>query len=56
MERTVGLLNDYVINVTDYGAVGDGVADDTNAIKQAVHAVNTKGGYLYFPTGYYRLV
>ncbi len=41
-----GLYN----NVKDFGAVGDGVADDTQAIKDAI-AGSTR---LYFPSGTYR--
>ena len=37
--------------VTDFGAVGDGGADDTAAIQRAVDA----SGPLVFPTGTYRL-
>jgi hypothetical protein len=39
-------------NVRDFGAVGDGRADDTKAIR---HAVERGGGYLLFPRGTYRL-
>jgi hypothetical protein len=40
-------------NVRAYGAVGDGVADDTAAIQAAVVALSATGGVLYFPTGTY---
>ncbi|ADU00672.1 hypothetical protein Mspyr1_40850 [Mycolicibacterium gilvum Spyr1] len=41
------------INVRDYGAVGDGVTDDSAAIK-AAEAAMTSGARLYFPDGDYR--
>lgn len=42
-----------LINVQSYGAKGDGVTDDTNAIKSAVSDCVAKGGTLYFPPGKY---
>jgi len=46
--------NTFVFNVKDYGAVGDGVTDDTAAISAAVTALNLNGGgVLYFPVGTY---
>jgi hypothetical protein len=49
-----------VINVvTDYGAVGDGVTDDTTAINNALLAVPNGatgvGAIVYFPAGAYRV-
>ena len=41
------------VNVRNFGAVGDGVADDSAAIK-AAEAALTSGGSLYFPDGDYR--
>lgn len=40
-----------VVNVKDFGAVGNGTTDDTVAIKAAVAA----GGTVYFPPGTYRV-
>ena len=40
-----------VINVKDFGALGDGVADDTTAIQAAVAQSENKA--LYFPSGTY---
>jgi hypothetical protein len=49
---TVGSI--VVFNVRDYGAVGDGVHDDTNAIRAAVTACQLAGGgIVYFPNGTY---
>lgn len=42
-----------LVNVKDYGAVGDGVADDTAEIAAALAAVPAAGGTLYFPAGDY---
>lgn len=41
------------INVRDYGALGDGVADDTAAIAEALAAIGPAGGTLYLPAGVY---
>ena len=41
------------VNVLDFGAVGDGVTDDTVAIQAAVTAAGNKS--LYFPAGIYLL-
>lgn len=40
------------VNVKDFGAVGDGVANDTAAIQAAIHCLPV-GGLLHFPTGTY---
>lgn len=44
-----------VYNVINYGAVGNGVADDTIAIQAAIDAVDayTYGGIVYLPPGAY---
>lgn len=42
-----------VIDVTDYGAEGDGVTDDSEALKAAVAAIPATGGTLFFPPGVY---
>jgi len=42
-------------DIRDFGAVGDGIADDQPAITRAAQAVaKNKGGVLYFPSGTYR--
>lgn len=47
-------LRSLVYNVRDYGATGDGATDDTAAIGNALAAIGTSGGVLYFPPGTYR--
>lgn len=44
-------------NVLQYGAKGDGVADDTRALQAAVAAANANpgGGVVYVPAGNYKL-
>lgn len=42
-----------IVNAKDYGALGDGTADDTAALAQAVAASN--GGAVFLPFGDYRL-
>jgi hypothetical protein len=41
-------------NVKDYGAVGDGVADDTAEIQAAINAAGTNG-HVYIPAGTFML-
>jgi len=41
-----------IVSVKDFGAVGDGVTDDTSAIQAAVNAVSD-GGTIYVPSGNY---
>lgn len=45
--------NAYVDVKAHYGAVGDGVADDTAAIQAAVDSLNLAGGTVFFPPGTY---
>ena len=43
------------INVKDYGAEGDGIADDTDAFRKAAVAAAAKGGVVYVPHGTYKV-
>lgn len=43
------------IDVKDYGAVGDGVADDSTPFADALAAFGASGGILYIPAGTYRV-
>jgi len=44
-----------VVNVLDFGAVGDGVTDDTAAIQAALNAAPVLGGKIIFPVGTYKV-
>jgi hypothetical protein len=44
-----------VVNVKDFGAVGDGVADDTAAIQAAFNFIPASGGEVIIPKGTYIL-
>lgn len=48
--------NEIVVNVKDFGAVGDGFVDDTIAIQAALdHIRDSRGGVLWFPTGEFKV-
>ena len=55
--RTVDSKLKDVVSVKDFGAVGDGVADDRAAIQAAIDKIGTypAGAELYFPAGIYRV-
>jgi hypothetical protein len=42
-----------VVNVKDFGAVGDGVTDDNQAISDAIAYAESVNGSVYFPAGTY---
>ena len=41
----------YMTNIKDFGAVGDGVTDDTEAFSQAVESARQNSGAVYIPKG-----
>lgn len=43
-----------VVNVKDFGAVGDYTTDDTAAIQSAINSLPANGGTVYLPQGKYR--
>lgn len=55
--RTVADKLYDMISVKDFGAAGDGVTDDTDAIQAAIDAIETTGfgGLLWFPPGVYKI-
>ena len=57
VSRTIqGKLNDYWVDVKDFGAVGNGIADDSAAIQAALNCLLlANGGTLFFPSGSYKV-
>jgi hypothetical protein len=56
-EEFVGPLTGWKNVKTDYGAAGDGIADDTAAVQKALDELrlHTDSCVLYFPAGTYRI-
>ena len=53
--RTVETKLQEFVSVKDFGAVGDGVSDDTAAIQAADAAASAAGKYLFLPAGVYNV-
>ncbi len=49
------MIADAVINVKDYGALGNGTNDDTTSIQSAITAASTARKTLYIPAGKYKV-
>ena len=54
-KASYSMITGAPVNVKDYGAVGDGSADDTVAVQAAITAVATTGQGLYIPAGTYKI-
>jgi hypothetical protein len=52
--RTMQDKTRETVSVMDFGAVGDGTADDTLAVQAAIDAVAVAGGILFVPPGIYK--
>lgn len=46
-------IDNKYFNVLDYGAIGDGITDDTEAVEQVIKAALKVNGTVYFPKGTY---
>jgi hypothetical protein len=55
VERTVQDKLRDVVSVKDFGAVGDGSADDTNAVQSAIYACESSQKTLFIPSGNYKI-
>jgi len=57
VSRTVQSKLRDVVSVRDFNAVGDGIADDTEEIQNAINAASLKGlgAIVYLPSGHYRI-
>lgn len=49
------IIHNNILNVRWFGAVGDGVADDTAAIQAAINACAPNAGVVFLPKGTYRI-
>ena len=45
--------SNLVLNVMSFGAAGDGITDDANAIRSAIDSLHGKRGVIFFPSGNY---
>lgn len=53
LKARLDILGGRVFNVKDYGAIGDGVANDSTAIQAAINAAKAVQGTVFLPPGLY---
>ena len=55
---SIGILENktfHIVNVKEFGAIGNGINNDTQAIQNAIDYANTKGRKVYIPKGVYMI-
>ena len=52
-ENKMKQITDAYLNAMDFGAVGDGVTDDTQALQKCIDTAQQKGGTAFLPCGKY---
>ena len=55
VNRTVQSKLQETISVKDFGAIGNGIANDYNSFVNAIYSISSSGGTLYIPAGTYYL-
>jgi len=53
--RTVGARFEDIVNIKDFGAIGDGFADDTRAFKDALDDIVALNKTVFIPNGVYSI-
>ena len=46
-------ISKFMLNARDFGAIGDGAADDTAALQAALNAAASSRGTVFIPDGTY---
>jgi len=54
-DKAFAATSEYFTNAVDYGVVGNGVANDTTALQEAINASISSGKPLFLPPGKYKI-